>query len=671
MKKMLKKKTKDTVYRPFCRGPWNVYAILLVFGLLVTMVWGFHLLNHVVEDLSEQAARVGLMPSAISVAAFQMDANGAVSKNTLVRASLVNIAGISKRAGNGQTAFVSVGSGVIITPNGHVVTAAHVIGDLKEILVRVQTPSGPRQYPAKLVKISRTHDLAVIKLVTKDLFPFAALEQKPPIVGAPVTGWGDPSGTTAMIRSGSITRTDATVGISGGRLTHMLRTNAVSDWSQSGGPLVNADGRVVGINIAIQDDVGTNMGYAVPINVLVAHFQDVVTFPAVKPVQALPAVGAMAQPAAMVTPNIAFPPAAGMTGRAARQADAWWQKARALFGAPDSPANAAAGGANGMGVFAAAAQPRTGPFGVRDGAVVDPAAHAKTWRFLGYDAQTLISLLILGLVSGISGGMMTMGGGIIKVSGLILIFGYGMVLIRPVAYLTNIVLYGAAVLRYRRYELIRWAATRQLIPWAMAGVVLGYFLGNIMGSHYLHYLLGVFAALVGVKMVAELIEQRRHFQPAEELMMAREQSRSSNFLVRYLGRDSLVDGKPVESGLVSSGILGLPMGIVSGILGITGGVVEVPLQRYIARMPLRNAIANSAVLVLFASSVGAVVSMLHGINTGAFDWDTPLRLAAILVPGAYAGGLIGAWLTKVIPIGALRWLYAVLMFLIAGRMFLT
>ena len=216
MKRLMKKKTKNATPRPFCRGPWNVYAILLVFGLLVTMVWGFHLLNHVVEDMSERAARVGLLPAAISVAAFQMDPNGAVSKNTLIRASLVNIAGISKKATRGQTAFVSVGSGVIITPNGQVVTAAHVISDLKEIMVRVQTPSGPRQYPAQLVKTSRAHDLAVIKLVTKDLFPYAVLAQKQPILGEPVTGWGDPNGTTALVHSGGITQVETTVGIRGG-----------------------------------------------------------------------------------------------------------------------------------------------------------------------------------------------------------------------------------------------------------------------------------------------------------------------------------------------------------------------------------------------------------------------------------------------------------------------
>ena len=665
---MKNKKPAKALLRPFCKGPWNVWAILMVFGFLTTVVWGFHLLNHIEEDMSERAARVGLLPSAISVAAFPLDGQGMTPVNTLVRASLVNIAGIAKGGGGGQSGFVSAGSGVIITSSGHVVTAAHVIDNLKEILVRVQTPSGPRQYPAKLVKSSREHDLAVLKLVTKDLFPYAALAQGEPVLGAPVVAWGDPNGTEAVIRSGGITQLDATVGIQGGQLTHMLRSSAVTHWSQSGGPLVNERGRVVGIGIAIQDAGGSSLGYAVPVSVLVAHFQDVVNFPNLAAPGAAANGGAAVTPVAMVQPS-----PLGLTGRASRQADAWWQKAQAIFGKPGSGGGAATGEpfAN-LGIFAAAGAPNPAPIGSQGNAAVDPSAHVKTWRFLGYDTQTLFSLLLLGLVSGISGGMMTMGGGIIKVTGLILIFGYGMVLIRPVAYLTNIVLYGAAVLRYRRYELIRWSATRQLIPWAMFGVVVGYFIGNVVGTLFIHYMLGAFAALVGLKMVAEIIEQRRHIEPAEELRLKRAHGggNGGSFLVRFLGRERLPgqEGEAVV-GPGRGGILGLPMGIISGILGITGGVIEVPLQRYIARVPLRNAIANSAVLVFFASAVGSVVAMSHGVYTGAFDWDTPLRLAAILVPGAYAGGLIGAWLTKVVPIGALRWLYAVLMFMIAVRMF--
>jgi uncharacterized membrane protein YfcA len=404
-------------------------------------------------------------------------------------------------------------------------------------------------------------------------------------------------------------------------------------------------GRVVGINVVLEAPNGVMMGYAIPIHVLLAHFQDVVQFPGLEAVQSAPSTvtppgGPVSLPAAMVVPQVSNQVATN-TDRPPRPADAWWARAAMVFGKAgmNRPVDT-------LGMYTATA-PAT---------VADSSHKDDDWRFLGYDAKILVGLLTLGLVSGLAGGMMTMGGGIIKVSGLILFFGYGVLLIRPVAYLTNIFLYGAAALRYQRYGLIRWSHTRQLIPWAMFGVVIGYFLGNSMGSLMLHYLLGVFASLVGLKMLVEIVESHG-WLPKE--------------LRRWLGSGDLPESGSVNTTFMHNGILGLSMGVVSGILGITGGVVEVPLQRYIARVPLRNAIANSAVLVFFASLAGAVVALLHGVQTGAFDWRAPLNLALILIPGAYVGGWIGAWLTRIAPVMLLRWMYAILMFVIAGRMFWT
>jgi len=111
------------------------------------------------------------------------------------------------------------------------------------------------------------------------------------------------------------------------------------------------------------------------------------------------------------------------------------------------------------------------------------------------------------------------------------------------------------------------------------------------------------------------------------------------------------------------------MGIISGILGITGGVVEVPLQHYIGKVPLKNAIANSAALVFCASLTGTVLSFVHGINTGLIDWAAPLALAGILIPASFIGGIVGAHLTKLAPKRWLKALFSVLMLAVAVKMF--
>ncbi len=290
------------------------------------------------------------------------------------------------------------------------------------------------------------------------------------------------------------------------------------------------------------------------------------------------------------------------------------------------------------------------------------SSHGDTTRVLGYPLRTFLGLLILGFISGISGGMMTMGGGLIKVIGLMTVFEYGLLLVRPVAYITNIFMYGAAALRYRADNLFHWETVRPMVPWAMIGVVLGYFIGNILNTSVIHYMLGGFAFLLGLKMLVELSEPT-------------ERKAGLSWIQYHFGsgerdNDDEYKGKP-PTGLVKDGILGLPMGVISGILGITGGVVEVPLQRYVAHVPLRRAIANSAVLVFFASIVGSIVALTHGVQSGSFSLETPLTMALILTPGAYFGGRLGAWLTTVVSLRILRWLYAILMFAIAVRMVLT
>lgn len=650
-----KKSAQKKVDYPFCRQPWHIGALLLGICYVFTMVWAFHLLH---DDLEESLdfLRFGKKSRSVSeqgqgdlhVVPAAMNTAGMAPAELRVRAALVNIAGLRPVSGGGTGQFASTGSGVLVTASGYVVTAAHVVSGLTEILVRVQTPSGPRQYAAQVVKTAPTHDVAVLKLASRDLFPYLSLapEAMVPKAGASVVAWGDPDSTGAVINRGQVTQVDAVAVVGGVTLSHLLRTSAVTHWAQSGGPLLDAQGRLVGINVAAQSGRGV-AGYAVPADVLWGHFQDVVNFP----LTAAPTTPAATGGGARLVPVAAQPN--GVGGRGVRPADGWWAQAQAVYGVGQS----GAGPASGQHVAMVTPQP-----------VMVPVAHVTEQMIWGYPLKTLLGLLALGLVSGVSGGMMTMGGGIIKVTGLMLLFGYGMLLIRPVAYITNIFLYGAAVLRYRRGGLIVWESVRGLIPWAMIGVGVGYFLGNVMGNQWIRYLLALFALLVGVRMVVEILSGRDEGGDREGL--PRRTARRSWMV--YLGIGQVPEGVHAPANTVArDSILGLPMGIISGILGITGGVIEVPLQRYVAGVPLRNAIANSAVLVFFASLVGSIVAMTHGIQTGAFDWSAPIKLAVILVPGAYVGGVIGAWLTTVVPLALLRWLYAVLMFAIAGRMILS
>jgi uncharacterized membrane protein YfcA len=349
---------------------------------------------------------------------------------------------------------------------------------------------------------------------------------------------------------------------------------------------------------------------------------------------------------------------------AATGAAAWWSKAKAQVGGqtqtPGYGVNVAMPTAGGIGLVNA-------PSG--GSKLLIDQDHSGGLRIAGYPLSDVFGLALLALAAGITGGMMTMGGGVLQVAGMMAFFGYGMYLIRPVAFLTNVAVYGASSLRNAKAGLVEWEKVKKLTPWGVGGVILGYFVGNAMGDGSVGVLLGLFAMLMAMKAVHEIAYADR---------AARVSSPTGDPLDEFIAGDEAAasDGdaantKPlidVPEGHLRSAILGLPMGLVSGILGISGGVIEVPLQRYIGRTSLQNAIANSSVLVFWASVAGTLVAFSHGISRGLIDWQAPIVLSMLMIPGAYVGGLIGAKLMRSLPTVALKSIYAVIMAGIAVKM---
>ncbi|MBF0153414.1 MAG: TSUP family transporter [Magnetococcales bacterium] len=594
-----------------------------------------------------------------------------------MRGALVSIAGY--RDAGGDTAGELVGSGVLIGGEGYVATAAHLIQSWKQLRVRVVTPAGVKEYPARPLKVLAEHNLAVIKLATTEVFPFLSPSERTIMApGTRVVAWGDDRAGSIIAQAGVVTGTPTTVSVGGRTWQGLIPADGLLyHWAQSGGPLLDDQGRLVGIDMIFKDANGAIRGFFVPAALLRAHFRDVLSFlpdpggptgggppvngggaalnglgggspgaggfPApgmqrVAAVVAVPTQG-MQGPGAAV-PGVQAPGGKGVVAEGApstrRPADQWWEQARQKVQ---------------QALYLRVADP---PFDLNWLGGGD-AGHVRSNQIFGYPVAIFLGMLLLGFVSGVSGGMMTMGGGIIKVTGLMAIFGYGIVLVRPVAYITNIFMYGAAALRYKKSGLVDWESVRPMVPWAMAGMVGGYYVGILLDAAVIRLLLGLFALGVGAKMLREIWERRQETS----------RRRAHGGADLHAGEEIPGSGQGMGAG---SGLLGFPMGVVSGILGITGGVVEVPLQRYVNQVSLRVAIANSAILVFFASMVGSVVAMVHGGSTGAFEMSTPLVMAMILLPGAYLGGMLGSWLTTVVPMDVLRWVYAVFMFVIAGRM---
>jgi serine protease Do len=165
-----------------------------------------------------------------------------------------------------------LGSGVIVSPDGQILTNNHVIEGADEILVRLG--SGDREYKATKIGSDPGTDLAVLKINAKDLPAVTFADSDKARIGDMVLAIGNPFGLGQTVTSGIISAVSrAGMGIVD--YENFIQTDASINPGNSGGALVDAEGRVVGINTAIYSRSGGNMGigFAVPSNLARQVFQ--------------------------------------------------------------------------------------------------------------------------------------------------------------------------------------------------------------------------------------------------------------------------------------------------------------------------------------------------------------------------------------------------------------
>jgi len=156
-----------------------------------------------------------------------------------------------------------LGSGVIVSKEGYLLTNNHVIDNADEVKVAL---SDGREFDAKVVGKDPKSDIAVLKIDTKDLPALELADSDQIEVGDIVLAIGNPFGVGQTVTSGIVSAT----GRSGVGLDYedMIQTDAAINPGNSGGALVDAEGRLIGINTAILSRSGGNqgIGFAVPVN---------------------------------------------------------------------------------------------------------------------------------------------------------------------------------------------------------------------------------------------------------------------------------------------------------------------------------------------------------------------------------------------------------------------
>lgn len=162
----------------------------------------------------------------------------------------------------------ALGSGVIVRPDGFVVTSNHVIAGADEIKVVL---ADKREFNAHVVTADDRTDLALLQIVSKDKnFPYLVLKDSDNVeVGDLVVAVGNPFGVGQTVTTGIISAL-ARSSVDINDINYFIQTDAAINPGNSGGALVTVDGKLVGINSAIFSRSGGNLGigFAVPSNMV-------------------------------------------------------------------------------------------------------------------------------------------------------------------------------------------------------------------------------------------------------------------------------------------------------------------------------------------------------------------------------------------------------------------
>ena len=196
-----------------------------------------------------------------------------------IRAERLRVTATAPREGEGETPphpeipRFATGSGVIIDPSGYILTNNHVVADAEILLVRLSDNTSHR---ATIVGTDPYTDLALLKIEANRTLPTATLGNSDQVkVGQWSIAVGDPFGITRTFTVGVVSGIGRT-GVGVARYEYFIQTDAAINRGNSGGPLLNIDGEVIGINTAIPSP-GSGLGFSIPINMakdVITHLRD-------------------------------------------------------------------------------------------------------------------------------------------------------------------------------------------------------------------------------------------------------------------------------------------------------------------------------------------------------------------------------------------------------------
>lgn len=257
--------------------------------------------------------------------------------------------------------------------------------------------------------------------------------------------------------------------------------------------------------------------------------------------------------------------------------------------------------------------------------------------------QELLWSGAIGLLAGLLGGLAGIGGSMVMLPGLFLVFGDNQEHTRQHLYMAAAMVVNVIVSIPATYQHWRAGAMRRdlavwLLPTMTVTMVAGVFASNRFEGDALRVMLAGFIALYCVMNIVRAVRPIRG------------------------------DERPPERG--GPGLLvgiGTVTGFVGGLLGIGGGVLMVPALQLLRRVRLRHAIATSSLVMCITAAVGASLKLAtlgeHQQSAAEAGW-----LVLAMSPGAVVGAMVGAALVHALPIRVVRVVISVLLLAAAARL---
>ena len=164
------------------------------------------------------------------------------------------------------------GSGFIISPDGYILTNNHLVGEADKVIVHL---ADERELEAKIIGSDADSEVAVIKIDADNLAFLELANSDVTEVGEWVLAIGNPFGLSHTVTAGIISAKGRSIGLT--EYENFIQTDAAINFGNSGGPLLNLDGKVVGINTAIVGASGNiGIGFAIPSNMAKGVYEQLV-----------------------------------------------------------------------------------------------------------------------------------------------------------------------------------------------------------------------------------------------------------------------------------------------------------------------------------------------------------------------------------------------------------